>query len=314
MATLRAIKTRIGAVGKIKKITNALEIVALTRLRRMESVTMASRDYFERIRILLCDVASNTNFISHPFLDKTRQGRSVAIAAIFSDKGLCGSFNANAGGRLSELIGSLTDRNVKVAIIGKKGQRYVKQGPRCQLAGVHASSDKEAIEKTAVDVANMFIEQFLSKEIDEIILLYNKFKRHLLGDAHVIKLLPFSVEAGPMPTLRGTPQSLRADNLRSQLAPGEATSKERRNRDYIYEPRAKEIINELVREYIKNQIQHGILESRCAEEMARMMAMKSAGDNADEMIEALNLSYHKSRQAQITKELLDVITAAEVAM
>lgn len=289
MATLRTIRNRIGSVEKIKKIANALEIVALTRLKRMEEETLASRSYFDAIRQMLFDLATHINFKSHPFLIKHPSTKAAGIVCIFSDKGLCGSFNANVASQLLEFISAYKDKKISVALIGKKGMRYFKQRPNYEILSIHSSTDKVTIEKGILDIAQSFIERFLSEDLDEIFLLYSRFRRHLLGEVKLIKLFPLVLE-----------------EIKFEK-PGKFS------RDYIYEPTAYEIFDSLVREYIINQIHQGILESRCAEEMSRMLAMKSASDNAEEMIGELKLTYNKTRQAQITKELTEVMAAAEAS-
>jgi len=288
MATLRAVRNRIVSVGKIKKITRAQEIVALTRLRRMERTTLASRDYFQTIRGLLFDVAQNINFQSHPFLKKPRSIKTVGIVVIFSDKGLCGNFNANVNSKFKAFVSNFKNKKIKVVIIGKKGVRYLKQTSALEVLGAHPAQDKETPDKGVFDIAGLLSESFLSGKIDKIFLLYNKFRRHLLGEVNILPLLPFVLE--------------------------EEQAKKSRpyQRNYIYEPNPYEIFEGLVREYIANQIQQGLVESRSAEEISRMLAMKSAGENADEMITKLKIAYHKTRQAQITRELSEVIAAAEV--
>lgn len=288
MTILRTVRNRIASVEKIKKITNALEIVALTRLRHMEEGTLASRSYFDAIRQMLFDLAANINFKSHPFLKRHQPAKTVGIVCIFSDKGLCGNFNANIGSKFLEFASGYKDKKIKVAIMGKKGARYLKRRSGYQMLTTFALNDS-ALEKNIVELAQVLIEEFLHEDLDEIFLLYSKFRRHLLGEVKIIKLLPFVLEDSH-------PQS-----------------HQQYQRDYIYEPGASEIFDRLVREYVVNQMHQGAWESRCAEEISRMLAMKFASDNADEMIARLNLTYHKTRQAQITRELSEVIAASEAA-
>jgi len=265
MANPKRVKNRITAIGKIKKIANALEIVALTRLRRIEISTMAARGYFDRIRDVLFGMAGSINFKFHPFLRARSPVKCVGVIAIFSDKGLCGNFNANVAIKLFEFISKLAGKTVRTVIIGKKGAKYIKD----------ASSAS-------------FIEDFLAGTIDEVFLLYSRFRLHLLGEVKIVKLLP--------------------------VVPDEKAEREDRlARDYIYDPGAFSVFDKLAREYIANQIQHGKLESKCAEEMSRMLAMKSASENADEVLAKLELAYNKDRQASITRELTEIIAAAEAA-
>jgi len=289
METLRTVRNRISSVGKIKKIARAQEVVALTKLKRMETVAISARGYFEKIRSLLFDVAANINFQAHPFLKKKETTKTVALIVIFSDKGLCGNFNANVNSRFKKFLSTLKGKKLKVILIGKRGVKYLKTNHKYDVLDIYSSQDRETFEKSVFDIARTLSEKFLDNELDEIYLLYNKFKRHLLGEAKVLPLLPFSL--------------------------GDQNSRETHlMRNYIYEPTPYEIFDSLIREYLGNQIQQGLLESRCAEEISRMLAMKAAGENADEMIDKLHLQYHKSRQAQITKELAEVVSAAELAV
>ena len=286
MATLRAVKSRIGSVKKIQKITEALEIVALTRLRGMEAETVASRAYFEKIRQMIFDVTAVLSFTSHPLLMGRKETRAIGLICIFSDKGLCGNFNANLSNRLSEFFSAHKGKKIKAVVIGQKGNKYFKRMPGCKVLSSYSVTDKQTQEKDILDMASSLIDKFLKGEIDRIFLLYSKFRLHLLGEAKVLKLLPLVLDQAQAP-------------------------KPKRHRDYIYEPSAFEIFNKLLRQYVVNQIHQGILESRCAEEMSRMLAMKMATDNADEMIAKLSLMYNKARQAQITRELSEVVSAAE---
>ncbi|MFC1808232.1 ATP synthase F1 subunit gamma [Candidatus Omnitrophota bacterium] len=285
MATLRAVKTRIVSVQKIKKITSALEVVALTRLRRMELETIASRNYFDSIREMLFDTASNINYKAHPFLARRDEIRSIGLICIFSDKGLCGNFNANMGYRFSKFVAENETKNIKVIRLGKKGARYIKEAKNVNILNNYSSSDKDVVENGSKEIAQSLIDMYLGHEIDAIYMLYSKFRLHLLGEANVIKLLPFVLDEA------------------------DASQRKSHHRDYIYEPDVYDLFDNLVKEYIVNNIHQGMLESRSAEEMSRMLAMKSATDSANDMLDKLNLSYNKTRQGQITKELAEVISA-----
>ena len=142
MAILRTVKNRIASVEKIKKITSALEIVALTRLRHMEQDTLAGRSYFDAIRQMLFDLAGNINFKSHPFLRTHQPARAAGIVCIFSDKGLCGNFNTNIGSKFLEFASSYKDKKIKLAIIGKKGARYLKRKQDYETLGIFSLTDK----------------------------------------------------------------------------------------------------------------------------------------------------------------------------
>jgi len=290
MPNMKAVKSRITSAEQIKKIAGALEIVALTRLQRMQQDTVASRDYFEKIRGLLFDTAGSINFQSHPLLEQRKAEKAIGVVAIFSDKGLCGGFNASVNNEFLRLASRYKDKNKKIEVIGLKGGRYFKHRKDCEILNTHASSSEQTAKEGPTEIGRNLIERFLKGDIDEILLVYSRFRLHLLGEMKVIKLLPLVIENNTQP--KTTKQ-------------GQASH----SRDYIYEPGAYEIFDNLIREYIINQIHQGILESRCAEEMSRMLAMKAATDNANDMIAKLNIEYHKGRQAQITREITEIVSA-----
>jgi len=286
MATLRAVKNRIGSVEQIKKIAGALEVVALTRLKRMEQDTIASRSYFDKIRELIFDVTANINFASHKLLERRKTIKSIGLVSVFSDKGLCGNFNANINSRYRKFIKDNQQKKIDAILIGKKGQRYLKKTPKVNVLNIYSALDKEVRDSSILEIAEILIGKFLNSQMDEIYLLYSHFKLHLLGETKIIKLLPLDLDSA-------------------------AKGSKELHRDYIYEPGPAVLFERLIKEYILNQLQQGIIESRCSEEMSRMLAMKQATDNADKMMDSLNLIYNKTRQSQITRELTEIIAAID---
>lgn len=286
MPTQTTIKRRIVSISKIRKISAALEVVALTRLKHMEQAAVASRDYFQRVRQMLFDVSVNLNIRIHPFLKIRPNLKKSCLVVLFSDKGLCGNFNADISAKYIEFIKKNEGKDIKVVVIGRKGERYVKRHKYAQIIDVYPSMSSDTIVNGVNRIVEFLIKGFLANEIDEVFLLYSKFKLQLLGQANLIKLLPFLIDPEPKSLLK---------------------------RDYIYDTSPEAIFTALVKHYVTNQIHHSILESRCAEEMSRMLAMKAATENADEMTAKFKLIFNKNRQAQITKELTEIISAAEAA-
>jgi F-type H+-transporting ATPase subunit gamma len=285
MATIRVIKTRIKAVGTIKKIANALEVVSLTRLRRIEAMTLQAKAYFDTIRELVGSVSEHLVYEAHPLLRPRKEVKKIGLIIITSDKGLCGSFNANIYREINTLQSNYPRHGVEFIAIGRKGATFTKRkGWRITKEYFSTLKDHDYIQ-SAAEISAYAAQAFLAKDIDEFHILFNEFRQHLLGKARLLKLLPLKVEGFTV----------------------------KRVRDYIYEPSPYRVLDRMLQEYLSNQIAQAILESGAAEEMARMVAMKQACDSADEAIEKMSLQYHKARQAQITKELVEIATAAEVA-
>lgn len=283
MPTLREIKSRIEAVKKIEKITNALEIVALTRLRKIEAKTEKARDYFNAIRNLTFDISRNLIYEAHPFLKARRMIKKEFFLVATSDKGLCGDFNTNMERELRAVLSDKKDVKISVISLGRKGSIFLKK-MGIKTESEYRSSLKNAdYVKLGAEIGSYIAEKFLKREIDEASIIYNQFKRQFLGKPRILKILPLKIEGFSV----------------------------KRVKDYIYEPEPYSVLEALLREYIANQIGQVILESNAAEEIARMLAMKQARDNAEEAIDKLGLSYHKQRQMRITRELIDIATAAE---
>lgn len=281
MPGLQHVKNRIKAIDDISRITGALEIVALTRLKNRQRACLEARPYFDKIRLLLQDVTENINFYSHPVFAKAESENKVYFILIGSDKGLCGNFNYNIVNIFRQKQRELTLEFYRLVIFGKRIIRALKEESDRIMFKMNILDEKELIpqiDRLTEDITKSFFE----KKIDALYLIYSHFHQQLLGKANVIRLLPLEASAG----------------IKKGLV-----------RDYIYQPGQRDIFDSLVKEYLVVQVYHALLESRISEEMARMVAMKQATDNAEKLVESLNLSYHKLRQMNITRELLDIMTA-----
>ncbi len=286
MAKIRPIKDKMTSIEKIKRITNAMQIVALTRLRKMEHQTLDARAYFDKIRELLFQISQTTNFNMHPLLASRPKETPAAAVVLGSDKGLCGNFNGNIINKILKLKSDYPDEPLKIVAAGRKIIKYISARGDFTILTAYSPIDYETLPGEVGKMTGIIIDEFLRNRINSLFLIYNEFKRHIMGEAKVVKLLPLTLE------------------IHKELP---------HHRNYIYEPEPRDVFDKLLEEYIANQIHHAVLESRTAEEMARMLAMKTATDNADKIIKKLALSYHKARQATITAELMDVIGAAEGA-
>ena len=284
MPPLKTIKNRIISIEKIKKIANAMEIVALTRLRKIERRTQDARPYFDMIRDLINDLAKNLVYEAHPFLKERKQIKKTAVILIASDKGLCGNFNTNITNTFKEFLDEHPNEDIIGISIGKNSESIFKKNKIDIKSSSLSSLKAQDYITTAAKIVDMVSEMYLAREIDQLSIVFNKFKLQFLGKANIIRLLPLRLEG----------------------------FKIRRVRDYIYEPSAYFVWEQLLKEYLVNQTGQSILESSASEEMARMLAMKQARDNADDVIYRMNLNYHKARQANITRELIEIITASGV--
>ena len=284
MSKTRAVQDKIASVGKIRKITSAMQIVALTRLRKTEQQTLDARPYFEKIRELLFEVKITSNFDRHPLLAERNKKTPAAIIALGSDKGLCGNFNINIINKISKLKSQYSSAQLNIIACGNKIIKTLGAMAGLKIISSYTPIDYDTLTITADTMSNMIIQEFLNNKINSLFLVYNEFKKHIIGEAKVVKLLPLEFD----------------DSIQLPYY-----------RNYIYEPEPHDVFDPLLKEYIFSQIHQVVLESRAAEEMARMLAMKAATDNADKMLKKLTLFYHKARQASITSELVDIIGAAE---
>lgn len=290
MARLLDLKERKDSIGKIKKITRALEVVALTRLRKLQKDVLSSRSYSEKIKKLVFEVSGSINYKEHPLLQIRKEIKSVGIILVTGDKGLCGGFNRGIIDKAEQLYREKTNFDIKFIAIGKKGHNFLISENRQIFDYVFdLSRAKEVLKLDIYQLADRLIENFLAKEIDELFIVYSNFKMQILGEVKVEKMLPLDIGNSILKASKRSSNSIR---------------------DYIYEPNQYDVFERLLMEYMRNFIFHATIESRTAEEMARMMAMKQARDNAEELIRNLMLVYHKERQSSITRELIDIINAS----
>ena len=288
MLSTREIKQRIRSITSIKQITRAMEMVAASRLKRVESRVIASRTFTGKMHQVLSRlISSSTPEKSHPlFTDKEHEAENVRIVLITGDKGLCGAYNNNIIKKVVEFIQAHASKKVKLTLIGKKGNIYFSKG---KYAPAKERYIPEPVEKFGYDKAQALVSQLIEGyekgEFGELYIFFTKFHTVMQSFATSIRLLP-----------------LEKDILDSK---GELVG------EYIIEPSADQILDHLFPKYIETQIYQCILESLTSEFAARRVAMIAATENAGEMIDELTHTYNKARQEAITKELLEVISGAE---
>lgn len=287
MPSLQALRRKIGAVKNTQKITKAMKMVAAAKLKRAQDRILAARPYAHKMREVIADLSLRVNRAAHPLLQK-RAGRDVEVLVVTSDRGLCGAFNANILRRAGEFLRESEARGVKVTVsfVGRKGREFFRRRHwpiRQQWLGVF---DRLTYEH-GLDIGQDLIEQFTKGTFDELHVIYNEFKSAIQQRVIVEKLFP--VDA-----LEGTAET------------GAASGG-----SYEYEPDEDELLAALLPKHFQTQAFRVLLESSAAEQGARMAAMDGATRNAGELIKRLTLYYNKTRQAAITKELMDIVGGAE---
>ncbi|MFC2016229.1 ATP synthase F1 subunit gamma [Chloroflexota bacterium] len=282
MANIRLIRRRIRSVQSVAKITRAMEMIATSKMRRTQERGLAGRPYSEKIRQVIADLAAlpQTDRVLHPLLQRRPVAR-VAIVQITPDRGLCGGLNANINRRTANFI---LEQNIPATLIcvGRKGLDFMRRYGRDVRAEFTGIGDQPSL-LDILPIPRIIIDDYTSGVIDAVYLAYTQFVSTMVQEPVVQPILP--VEPADIP---------RAQNV-----------------DYIYEPSPDAVLEELLPRFVEMQIYHAILESIASEQSARMVAMRNATDNANELIQDLTLMYNKARQETITKELLDIIGGVE---
>ncbi len=287
MATLRDIKRRIIGVKSTQKITKAMKMVAAARLNRAQENIINARPYSRKLTEVLGQLLAAEKNYDHPLI-KDKGDEKVAIIAVTSDKGLCGAFNMNIISEVEKLITKsyseqLSNNNMALYCIGKKGRDYFKNHEYNVVQG-HVGIFNDLKFDFVSQLNKELTSKFLSDQLDKIIVVYNRFKSVAQQEVIQLELYPIKPEA--------------------------ADESEQINIDYIFEPDKVSIINSLLPRYLNVQMWTVLLNSYAAELGARMTAMEMASENAEEMIQSLQLTYNKRRQASITNEILEIVSGA----
>ena len=287
MASLKDIKKRIGTVKNTQQITKAMKMVSAAKLRRAQEAVVAARPYADKMADVLSSLALREDADSHPLLAERGKGKALVVL-ITGDRGLCGGFNVNISKAAERFIREKQEgfESYELLIVGRKGNDYLKRRAGMDISKVHENlvGTGQVSYPTGALLGQEVIELYRSGDYDSVFLVYNAFQSAMTQVQTVKQLLPIvpkEVDEGALVT------------------------------DYIYEPNATEVLDEILPKNIEVQIFRSLLESAASEHGARMTAMDSASKNASEMIGKLTLQYNRARQASITKELLEIISGAE---
>jgi F-type H+-transporting ATPase subunit gamma len=280
----RDLVRRIQSVKGTQQITKAMKMVAAAKLRRAQEAITEARPWADTLSHVLANVASRTEF-SHPLLE-AHEGDRTWLVVISSDKGMCGSFNANLMRSIEKDLLAERWPEVELAVVGRKASDYFRsrRWPR-------VIDERETMTNlTAADgprLGRQFIEAFTSGEVDSVWLAYNSFVNMIRQDVTVARLLPLE------------PPKVEEDEADDSQV------------DYLYEPDARSLLAELLPRHVETQVQRALYDSAAAEQAARMTSMDAATRNAGDMIDALTLLYNRTRQAAITKELIEIVSGAQ---
>jgi len=280
MASIRDIKNRIKSVKSTKQITNAMKMVASSKLRKAQKNILNARPYADYINEILRTLKYKNIQSQHPLLDDPQEKGKKAIVVVTADKGLCGSFNTNIIRKATEYINQHPDTDI--ICFGKKGRDFLKKRSD-RIIREYTDLFNEMNFDVSKEASEYLLDLFLKENYGKIEVLYNEFKSAIQQNVVVKQLLPVI--------------PIEAENI-TKL-------------DFIYEPDEDTIIEELGRKYVHVDIWRIMLESSAAEQGARMTAMDSATINAAEMIEDLTLNYNRVRQSAITTEIIEIASGAE---
>jgi F-type H+-transporting ATPase subunit gamma len=284
MAGTKEIRTKIKSVQNTRKITKAMEMVAASKMRKAQDRMRAARPYSEKIRNVAAHISHANPEYRHPFLVERDTVKRVGLIIITTDKGLCGGLNTNV---LRLVLNQYKQwqaegEEIDVCCIGNKGLGFMQRLGANIVSQAVTLGDRPRLDNL-IGAVKIMLDGYTQDRFDRVLIFYTRFVNTMKQEPVMEQLLPVSGEK------LGTPEG---------------------SWDYIYEPEAKAVLDQVLTRYIESVVYQGVSENMASEQSARMVAMKSASDNAAKLIDELTLVYNKSRQASITKELSEIVGGA----
>ncbi len=285
MAGAKEIRQKIGSVKSTQKITKAMEMVATSKMRKSQDAMQATRPYAEIMRKVIGHIALGNLEYRHPYLEE-REAKRVGYIIISSDRGLCGGLNINEFKLAMSDMKKWTDQGVELenALVGAKATSFFAKYGGKVAAQVSGLGDTPALEDL-IGTVGVMLKKYDEGQLDRLYVVYNRFVNTMTQEPVIDQLLPL-------------PKSEDEEMQRNHAW------------DYIYEPDPKPLLDTLLVRYVESQVYQGVVENLACEQAARMVAMKSATDNAGNLIDDLQLVYNKARQAAITQELSEIVSGA----
>ncbi|HEX8858227.1 MAG TPA: F0F1 ATP synthase subunit gamma [Actinomycetes bacterium] len=286
-AQLRVIRRRIRSVQSTKKITNAQELIAASRLVRAQQRVEQSRPYTNQLTTALSEIATTEGGLEHPLLERRAEVNAAAVVVLTSDRGFAGPHNANILRTAEELLARLRGDGIepRMYVAGRKGVSYYRFRRRELTDSWTGVSDAPRYDD-AREIADTVLNAFLEREVDEIFMIYADFVSAMVQRPRAVRVIPLVVEEGE----ERPPQPLPM---------------------YVFEPDVESVLSALLPRYVAARIFTAMLESAASEWSARRRAMSAATDNAEQLTEALTREYNQARQAAITQEIMEIVGGAE---
>ena len=296
MASGKEIRTQISSIKSTQKITSAMEMVAASKMRQAQELMCASRPYAEKMIDVVRHLAFAHTEYKHPYLIE-REVRRIGYIVISSDRGLCGGLNTNLFRALVADMKTWHEQDVEldICVIGQKASAFFKRIGGNVVSHTEHLGDKPGLEDLIGGVKIM-LDAYTEGKIDSLFIVFNKFVNTMTQQPIIGQLLPISERERKVEYTKISEVDSKADM--------------KYHWDYIYEPDAEEVIDALLIRYIESLVYQAVVENIACEQSARMVAMKSATDNAGDMIDDLQLVYNKARQASITQELSEIVAGA----
>ena len=283
MANTKEVRKQIASIKSTQKITSAMEMVAASKIRKTQSEMQLGRPYSEKIKEVISHIATSSSEYSHPFYEN-RDAKKACFIVVSSDKGLCGGLNINLFKTTLKAVKELQDQGVEVdlCLVGAKAASFFKSvGGNVVAAKAHLGDEFNAAD--LIGTVKVMLDAFDEGKLDRLFVVNNKFVNTMTQQPTIAQLLPLEADEGEEFTTHW---------------------------DYIYEPDDAALLEGLLMRYVESQVYQGLVENNACEQAARMIAMKSATDNAGDMIDGLQLIYNKARQASITQELSEIVSGA----
>ena len=283
MAGGKEIRTKIKSIQNTQKITKAMEMVAASKMRKAQDRMRASRPYSEKIHNVIGHLAQSHPEYHHPYMQE-REIKRVGYILISSDRGLCGGLNVNMFRTAINSMKGLSDKGIDVDVctIGQKASVFFKRMKVNMLAQANHIGDQPSV-NDLIGTVKVMLDAYDEGKIDRLYIVHNEFVNTMTQKADVTQLLPL--------------ESANDEQLKHHW-------------DYLYEPDAKTVLDALMMRYVESLVYQGVVENIACEMAARMIAMKSASDNAGTLIDELQLVYNKARQAAITQEISEIVSGA----
>lgn len=280
MAKTKEILNKIKSILSTQKITRAMEMVSASKMKKAQDRMKDSRHYSEKMKFVIEHIISGKLEYNHPYL-VNRTGDKYGYIVVSSDRGLCGGLNVNLFRSILNSITSFKSSNIKVSTIGKKSFNFFSK-IGCEILASKIDIPDKVSQQDVLGVVKVMLDSYNNNSIDKLFLVYNEFVNTIIQKPTIYQLLPI------VPPL----------------------CENKKHWDYIYEPEAKFLIDNVFNRYVESLVYQSVIENISCEQAARMVAMKNASDNAGDIVGECKLAYNKARQASITQELSEIVAGA----